>query len=292
MPFNLGLIGGSPGNGHPYSWSAILNGYDPSIMSDCPFPVIPEYLGKQTWPSAKLPDCRITHLFTDPSELASHIADACFIENVVQHPSDMLGQVDALLLARDDAENHLRYSEAFIAAGLPTYIDKPLGYSIKQVEQLEAIESFPGQIFSCSALRFSNTVVFSDEEEQKIGNLLKVRASGPGEWSKYSIHLIDALFDQLKLSQAKLERLTGGGIVLKSPICQSIELNIDNGMTNRVFTFCYEGSKGVVEKRFDDTFESFRAALAFFIAGDCRKVAGQFWSRYKDIAEIIEMRRP
>ena len=134
--------------------------------------------------------------------------------------------------------------------------------------------------------------MLSDEEEQKIGELLKVRASGPGEWSKYSIHLIDALFDRLKLSQAKLERVTRGGIVLKSPICPTIELNIDSGMTKRVFTFCYEGSKGVVEKRFDDTFESFRAALAFFVAGDCSKVAGQFWSRYKDITAIIENEGP
>lgn len=292
MPFNLGLIGGSLGNGHPYSWSAILNGYDPSIMSDCPFPVIPEYLGKQTWPSAKLPDCRITHLFTDPPELAGHIADACFIENVVQHPSDMLGQVDALLLARDDAENHMVYGAPFMEAGLPIYIDKPLGYSIEQVEKLRSMETYLGQIFSCSALRFSNTILPSAGEEKDIGNLLEVRALGPGSWQKYSIHLLDALFDRLALSQATLKDVSDIGLVLSSPLCPNIRIEIDPHMEKRVFTFSFIGTEGALEKRFDDTFASFKAALSFFVSGAYRKQSEQFWSRYRDIASIIEMRVP
>src|SRR5690554_2257137 len=47
MTIRLGVIGLSDGNGHPYSWSAIVNGYDPVAMQACEFPVIPEYLGHQ-----------------------------------------------------------------------------------------------------------------------------------------------------------------------------------------------------------------------------------------------------
>ena len=39
----LGIIGISEGNGHPYSWSAIFNGYNHEYAQDCPFPVIPDY---------------------------------------------------------------------------------------------------------------------------------------------------------------------------------------------------------------------------------------------------------
>jgi hypothetical protein len=46
----LGIIGMSEGNGHPYSWSAIINGYNMDHMLDCPFPVIPEYLFKEPYP--------------------------------------------------------------------------------------------------------------------------------------------------------------------------------------------------------------------------------------------------
>jgi hypothetical protein len=31
MTVRLGIIGASPGNGHPYSWSAFFNGYDEKI---------------------------------------------------------------------------------------------------------------------------------------------------------------------------------------------------------------------------------------------------------------------
>ncbi len=40
----LAMLGMIEGNGHPYSWSAIVNGYNPKEMAQCPFPVIPQYL--------------------------------------------------------------------------------------------------------------------------------------------------------------------------------------------------------------------------------------------------------
>ena len=46
-PLRLAMLGMIPGNGHPYSWSAIVNGFDPEAMAACPYPVIPRYLGAQ-----------------------------------------------------------------------------------------------------------------------------------------------------------------------------------------------------------------------------------------------------
>lgn len=43
----IGILGMTEGNGHPYSWSAMFNGYDPEEMAKCPFPVIPAYLSNQ-----------------------------------------------------------------------------------------------------------------------------------------------------------------------------------------------------------------------------------------------------
>jgi hypothetical protein len=44
---SLGIIGMSEGNGHPYSWSAIFNGYDRNEMErECPYACIPEYLNQ------------------------------------------------------------------------------------------------------------------------------------------------------------------------------------------------------------------------------------------------------
>ena len=43
----LGIIGTSQGNGHPYSYSAIFNGYNKNeLENNCPYELIREYLPK------------------------------------------------------------------------------------------------------------------------------------------------------------------------------------------------------------------------------------------------------
>ena len=70
MVVKLGVIGLSPGNGHPYSWSAIINGYDPVFMKDCGFPVIPEYLAKQSFPEDSISNAEVTHIWTEDLNLS------------------------------------------------------------------------------------------------------------------------------------------------------------------------------------------------------------------------------
>ena len=54
-PLRLAMLGMIPGNGHPYSWSAIVNGYDPVEMSHCPYSMIPEYLAARPLESVGIP---------------------------------------------------------------------------------------------------------------------------------------------------------------------------------------------------------------------------------------------
>ena len=57
----LGIIGLSEGNGHPYSWSAIINGsYAPEIMAECGYPTIPAYLGANK-DTLGIGDTQVTH---------------------------------------------------------------------------------------------------------------------------------------------------------------------------------------------------------------------------------------
>src|SRR3990172_8944646 len=105
MAFKLGVIGMSPGNGHPYSWSAIFNGFDKKKMSKCPFPVIPQYLGEQDPETMCIEDAKVTHVWTHDRKVSEDIAGASLIPHVVDEMSDMIGEVDGVLLARDDGEN-------------------------------------------------------------------------------------------------------------------------------------------------------------------------------------------
>ena len=67
MTIRLGVIGSSPGNGHPYSWSAIFNGYDPVEMGKCNFST--SILAQRKWPDDKLTSAKVTHIWTQISAI-------------------------------------------------------------------------------------------------------------------------------------------------------------------------------------------------------------------------------
>ena len=92
--------------------------------------------------------------------LSNLIANATKIQNIVEHPDEMIGKIDGLLLARDDAENHLKYVSAFLKAHVPVFIDKPIALSSASLKELWSMQNYDNQIFSCSALSHA----FDDQE--------------------------------------------------------------------------------------------------------------------------------
>ena len=60
----LGIIGGSEGNGHPYSWSAIINGYNEERMEECEYSSIPRYLKENSEELGKLNGVEVSHIWT------------------------------------------------------------------------------------------------------------------------------------------------------------------------------------------------------------------------------------
>lgn len=260
----LGVIGLSEGNGHPYSWSAIFNGCELNYMKDCGFPVIPEYLAKQQFPRDCIPDAQVTHIWTQDRARSEHVAKASRIPNVVDRMEDLIGQVDAVLLARDDPENHYAMAKPFIEAGLPIYIDKPIAMTIREAEEIWALEKYPGQIFTCSALAYSDGLKLPD-----IGEIRHLQAFVIKDWKKYGIHVVEPalhLFDWHTPIVAHT--------VTANATNKIVSLEWANGMTS-TFTSLYGadcgfriqafGTKGHAEVDFGGTFFMFRNALQKFV---------------------------
>ncbi|HRH98861.1 MAG TPA: oxidoreductase, partial [Prosthecobacter sp.] len=109
----LAMLGMIEGNGHPYSWAAIVNGFDPAAMAACPYPAILDYLGKQRVEDVRIPGARVTHIWTDDPADAPKVAAASLIENIVARPEDVIGQVDAVIVATDDGDDHIRRVQPF-----------------------------------------------------------------------------------------------------------------------------------------------------------------------------------
>ncbi|MCB5411974.1 Gfo/Idh/MocA family oxidoreductase [Pseudogemmobacter faecipullorum] len=274
MTIKLGIIGTSPGNGHPYSWSAICNGYDPAAMVNCGFSVIPQYLGQRTWPEDQLPGVQVTHVWTQDLAESRKIAEAARIKTIVVRPEDMMDEIDALLLARDDAENHLRLAEPFLRAGLPVYIDKPIALSEADFNALLSLQRRPGQIFSCSALRFAEELQLDAVTHQRVGPIRLVQAMTPKYWQTYAVHLIDPVLRMLG-HEAEVQKLFSGPVGKDGRLLAlrwpdggpDVHLMTTGSSIPSPLTFRVVGEGGEVTLAFQDSFSAFRTALAEFLAG-------------------------
>lgn len=275
-PLRLGILGMSDGNGHPYSWAAIFNGYHPAAMAGCPFPAIPAYLAERRFPQDSLAHLgQVTHVWTQDRELSRSIAAASLIANVASAPEDMIGAVDAVLLARDDAENHLRFAAPFLAAGLPLFVDKPLAVRLRDAERLLSLQRYEGQLFSCSALRYAPELQVSADERRKLGRVRLVEATTPKRWETYAAHVLEPIVAAFaaewglpfRLRARRVERagyLHRSTFVLEGNILVSVT---STGAVCAPIGFRLHGETGFQEHVFADSFGAFRAALEAFVSG-------------------------
>ena len=281
----IGIVGLSEGNGHPYSWSAIFNGFDKT--KECPFEVIPEYLGKQSFPKDFLSDLgKVTHIYTQDRKISEKVAEFARIDNIVDRPEEMINNIDIVLLARDDAENHYEMAKVFIENGIPIFIDKPLAYNIKEAEKIYSINE-NSLIYTCSSIRFAK-----EFSEKILEGTNYVNATVMKSWERYGIHIIEPVVSMfpnrgglisvqkinlsvgVKIRVVKWENLqatftTTGKI--KSPISINV-MNANN-------------SKNLL---FKDTFYAFRESLRNFIKVTRNKELNISKIETLEIIEIIE----
>jgi predicted dehydrogenase len=190
----IGIIGMSLGNAHPSSWSAIINGtFNGGEISSLGFPAVANYL-KANSATLGLPAARVTHILSQEKKLSEQIALSAGIENVVLTPEEMIGAVDAVILARDDSENHRKMAKPFIDAGIPIFIDKPLCINTEDLDYFAAEIAKGKFIMSCSSMRYANECMTAKTELASLGKIELITAVGKKDWLKYGVHMLEALF--------------------------------------------------------------------------------------------------
>jgi len=190
----LAMLGMIEGNGHPYSWSAIVNGYNPDEMAKCPFPVIPQYLAEVPLNTMRILGARVTHVWTDDCADAPKIAAASKIEKVVAKPEDVIGQVDAVIIGTDDGHEHVRRSRAFFEAGLPVFVDKPLAINAPDLNQFIRWHK-EGKVFlSSSNMRYAPETKLIRRQKAQLGELRWIATCTSKTWERYAIHALEAIW--------------------------------------------------------------------------------------------------
>ena len=196
----IGILGMTAGNGHPYSWSAMFNGYTREAMDQCEFPVIPAYLYKQPPETIGIPGAHITHIcctgFAEEAQ-ARKIAAASNIPNVVSRPEDMIGQVDAVICATDIGAEHVERCRPFLEAGLPMFIDKPLVDNEDDLRTFLKWRREGKRFISSSSMRYCKGIEPYYKNCYEFGRLKYVIRPMAKYLETYGIHALENIYPLL-----------------------------------------------------------------------------------------------
>lgn len=188
----LGIIGFSEKNGHPYSFSAIVNGYNKAAFEKTQWLGILDYLEKRDPSEIASLDAKVTHIWTQEMLLSKEISECCNIDVIVSDYSEMIGMVDGVIIARDDFECHKSIAEPFLNASIPVFVDKPLTVSKSELSWYKPYYK-QGLLMSCSGFKYCEELrpLRALNVDELAENFL-VRTSVINGWEKYGIHMIDA----------------------------------------------------------------------------------------------------
>jgi len=107
---------------------------------------------------------------------------------------DMVGAVDAVLLCRDDPDNHREMAKPFIDAGIPLFIDKPLCDTQADLDYFTAEIAKGKFIMSCSSMRYAGECMAVKQDLPNLGKIELITAVGKKDWTKYGVHMLEAIF--------------------------------------------------------------------------------------------------
>jgi predicted dehydrogenase len=267
-PLRLAMLGMIPGNGHPFSWSSIINGYDPAALARCPYAGITAYMSPHAPDTVGIPGARVTHLWTDDPAEAPLVAATALIPNIVAQPEDVIGQVDAVVISTDDGFDHVRRARPFIEAGLPVFVDKPLATSVEDLRTFIAWEKAGARFLSSSGLRYAPELDPYLDGKASLGPLRWVSSVTAKTWERYGIHAIEPVFRLTGPGFTSIRLETAPGLEIAHLVHQSgtqvtLPVIYDGGATFATLQFC--GQSGLASFRFTDTYTAFRRQLVAFV---------------------------
>lgn len=267
----LAMLGMVEGNGHPYSWSAIINGrYDSETMAECGYPVIPQYLGAQPEENLGIPGVQVTHVWCENPEDAGKVGKAAFIPFIAERPEDVIGEVDAVIIATDIGHEHVERCRPFIEAGLPVFVDKPLTDNAADLRQFIAWHEAGKAFLSTSALRYSKEFRALDARLGETGELRLITVTMAKSWERYGIHALEAVYPMLAPGGYTSVSHRGDSdtnfMHLQHESGVAVLLNVIGDLYGAFGHVHAYGTKGALQAKFEDTFFAFKTQLEGFVS--------------------------
>jgi predicted dehydrogenase len=264
MVIRVGIIGISEGNGHPFSFSAIINGYSDAGLAASGWPGIYDYVRRRHPSEFGFPNVRVTHAWTQDPAVTARLCAASQIAHAAAAPEDMINQVDAVIVARDDYEQHWSLAYPFLSAGVPVFVDKPLA---QDEEQLRAFRPYleTGGLMSCSGMRYARELDEPRASLASYGDIRLVRGAILNSWEQYGVHLADAILNVVRARPVAVVALEAPHVSVAVEMDDGSLLQLDAlGEVGRCFRVDIFGTRNITSHDITDNFSMFRRCLWHF----------------------------
>jgi len=267
----LAMLGKVEGNGHPYSWSAMFNGYAPDAMAASPYahPMIAEYLDKQPKDTLQIPNTKVTHVWSADRKYAEDIAKCALIPNIVDKAEDVIGKVDAVIVPTDKGFEHVERCRPFVEAGIPVFVDKPLVDNAVDLAVFSKWVKEGRPIMSSSCMRYAKEFAPYRISSYDLGELRFVNITTPLAWEKYGIHALEGMYPILGpgfISARNTGTSDRNVVHLKHEKGVDVVVVANQEMTYHAMgLMTLIGTKEYAQVNFKDTFYAFQTQLKAFI---------------------------
>ncbi|MCJ8323657.1 MAG: Gfo/Idh/MocA family oxidoreductase [Rhizobiales bacterium] len=287
----LAMLGMTEGNGHPYSWSIIFNGrYDAEALQNCPYPAITDYIAKQPINTLGIKGAEVTHIWTDDPADAIDVAKVAKISTVVDNAVDVIGQVDAVLIATDKGEEHVERCRPFIEAGIPVFIDKPLCNNRADLKQFSEWAAEGKLFISSSAMRFAKEFEPYHRATHELGALRYINFTMAKSWETYGIHSLEAIYPIVGPGFISVQN-TGekDRNILHLKHRGAIDINIVNiyDLAGGAGMMTLAGTHGGKQLKMTDSYYAFKTQLQSYVDYLRTGVPPVPWQETKELMQLV-----
>lgn len=261
----LGIVGINEGNGHPFSFSAIINGFDRAGMKDSGWDVIYNYLITRHPSEFGFDNVRVTHAWTQDPEQTRKLARASRIPNPVMDIDAMLDEVDGVIIARDDYETHYPLARRFLENGKFAFIDKPLSLDIAELRFFRKYLE-DAKLMSCAGGRYARELDEIRGNIGSFGDLKLIRGTVVNGLEKYGVHMLDGIFGVTGFHAKSVSCVQSKHTSMMIKNTDDSVIYIDAlGASAKTLQFDFWSDRNRFHAEANDNFSMFRRLLADFI---------------------------
>ena len=183
---NIGVIGTSPNNGHIYSYSSIINGFDEEKLKLlCPYKNITNYLIKNKNKTNFNTAIKVNNIFTQDRLTSKNISSICKIKNIYTNKKQIVEDSDIIFILKNDIKDNFDLSKQCIFYNKPFICDKLFALSFNSFLEINHKKSL--LFFNFSPLVLHKNLIYLKE---KINSVRRIDIFMKGEMFDYFGHAL------------------------------------------------------------------------------------------------------